>query len=102
MGANNTTNHLVLLGDSTIDNKFYVEKGQPAIIDQLREKAGERGWQATSVAVDGHSISHIVTQLTRIPTDATHLFVSIGKIYSVCLFFELKTMFNYFEVEMMR
>ena len=74
--------HLVLLGDSTIDNKFYVEKGQPAIIDQLRAKAEERGWKATSVAVDGHSISHIATQLTRIPTDATHLFVSIGRSHS--------------------
>ncbi|CAF2373918.1 unnamed protein product [Rotaria sp. Silwood2] len=70
--------HLVLLGDSTLDNRFYVGKGNPAIIDQLKLKAKERGWNATSVAVDGHSISHISTQLTRIPQDATHLFISIG------------------------
>ena len=70
--------HLVLLGDSTLDNKFYVGKGELAIIDQLKAKAQERGWKATSVAVDGHSISHIATQLTKIPEDATHLFISIG------------------------
>ena len=71
--------HLVLLGDSTIDNKLYVGKGNPSVIDQLEEKAKERGWNATSVAVDGHSISHIPSQLTRIPEDATHLFISIGR-----------------------
>lgn len=71
--------HLVLLGDSTLDNGFYVGKGNPAIIDQLQAKAQEHGWKATSVAVDGHSISHIPNQLTRIPPDTTHLFISIGK-----------------------
>lgn len=70
--------HLVLLGDSTFDNRLYVGKGNPAIIDQLKLKAQERGWKASSVAVDGHSISHIATQLTKIPPDATHLFISIG------------------------
>jgi hypothetical protein len=78
--------HLVLLGDSTFDNKVYVGRGNPAIIDQLTLKAKGRGWNATSVAVDGHSISHIPTQLTRIPQDATHLFISIGKI---CNYFTL-------------
>jgi hypothetical protein len=72
--------HLVLLGDSTLDNGFYVGKGNPAIIDQLKLKAKERGWNATLVAVDGHSISHISTQLTRVPQDATHVFISIGRI----------------------
>jgi hypothetical protein len=72
--------HLVLLGDSTFDNRLYVGKGNPSIIDQLQQKAKEHGWKATSVAVDGQSISHIPTQLTRIPQDATHLFISIGRI----------------------
>lgn len=71
--------HLVLLGDSTIDNRLYVGKGNPSVIDQLGDKAKERGWNASSVAVDGHSISHIPSQLTRIPQDATHLFISIGR-----------------------
>ncbi|UJR10221.1 hypothetical protein I4U23_014434 [Adineta vaga] len=70
--------HIVLLGDSTIDNKFYVCKDELAIIDQLKMKAQERSWKATSVAVDGHSISHIPLQLTKIPQDTTHLFISIG------------------------
>ncbi|CAF3600185.1 unnamed protein product [Rotaria sordida] len=82
--------HLVLLGDSTIDNRFYVGKGNPAIIDQLKLKAKERGWNATSVAVDGHSISHISTQLTRIPQDATHLFISIGGNDALCYMQRLK------------
>jgi hypothetical protein len=69
---------IVLLGDSTFDNRVYVGKGNPAIIDQLKQKVKERGWNATSVAVDGHSISHIPQQLTRIPDNATHLFISIG------------------------
>jgi hypothetical protein len=71
--------HLVLLGDSTFDNKLYVGKGNPSIIDQLRSKTNGRGWKATSVAVDGQAISHIPSQLERIPEDATHLFISIGK-----------------------
>jgi hypothetical protein len=75
--------HLVLLGDSTLDNGFYVGKGNPSIINQLRLKAKERGWNATLIAVDGHSISHIPTQLTRVPPDATHLFISIGRIHFV-------------------
>ena len=72
--------HLVLLGDSTLDNGFYVGKGNPSIIDQLTLKAKQRGWNATLVAVDGHSIAHIPNQLTRAPQDATHLFISIGSI----------------------
>jgi hypothetical protein len=75
--------HLVLLGDSTIDNKFYVGKGNPSVIDQLQTKVKERGWNATSVAIDGHSIGHIPSQLARIPQDATHLFISIGKARSI-------------------
>jgi hypothetical protein len=95
MGA--TIPHLVLLGDSTFDNGFYVGKDNPAIIDQLSLKAKERGWKATSVAVDGHSISHISSQLTRIPEDATHLFISIGNIFR-----ERENLFQLiFQVEMM-
>ncbi|CAF2139791.1 unnamed protein product [Rotaria magnacalcarata] len=85
-----TVTHLVLLGDSTIDNKFYVGKGNLPIIDQLKIKAQERGWNATSVAVDGHSISHISSQLTRIPQDATHLFISIGGNDALCYMQRLK------------
>jgi hypothetical protein len=81
--------HLVLLGNSILDNRFYVGKGNPDIIDQLTIKAKERGWNATSVAVDGHSLSHIPTQLTRIPQDATHLFISIGIICFILFYSEI-------------
>ncbi|CAF0964801.1 unnamed protein product [Adineta steineri] len=69
--------HLILLGDSIFDNGSYV-RGQPAVIDQLKSKVKEHGWNATLVAVDGHVLSHVTDQIKRIPKDATHLFVSIG------------------------
>ena len=71
--------HIVLMGDSTIDNRLYVGKGNPSIIEQLQSRVQERGWKATSVAVDGQSIEHIPQQMKSIPDDATHLFISIGK-----------------------
>lgn len=76
----NRMQHIVLLGDSSLDNKYYVEKGNPSIIDQLQLKMSERGWKASSVAQDGHSISHICQQSKRIPPDSTHLVVSVGSI----------------------
>jgi len=77
MGAAIRT-HVVLLGDSTFDNKFYVGKGNQSIIEQLTDKTFEKGWNASSVAVDGQAMCHIRTQLERIPPDATHLVISIG------------------------
>ena len=70
--------HLVLLGDSIFDNGVYV-RGKPSVINQLQSKIKEQGWKATLLAVDGNVLSHITQQITRIPKDATHLFVSIGK-----------------------
>jgi hypothetical protein len=68
--------HLVLLGDSTIDNAAYV-RGGPAVIDQVR--AGlPPGWRATLLAVDGSRIEDVHRQLGRVPEDATHLVLSIG------------------------
>ena len=94
MGAANP--HLVLLGDSTLDNKLYVGKGNPAIIDQLHQKTRERGWNATSVAVDGHSVAHISTQLKRIPNDSTHLFISIGIIELMFALCKIKSLIEIF------
>jgi hypothetical protein len=71
--------HLVLLGDSIFDNGSYVDRGQPAVIDQLKSKVKDQGWNATLVAVDGHVLSHVADQIEKVPRDATHLFVSIGK-----------------------
>ena len=71
--------HLILLGDSIFDNGSYVGRGQPAVIDQLQAKVKDQGWNATLVAVDGHVLSHVADQIKKVPRDATHLFVSIGK-----------------------
>lgn len=81
--------HLILLGDSIFDNRSYVGRGQPAVIDQLKAKAKDQCWNATLLAVDGNVLSHVADQLEKVPKDATHLFISIGKIHFIL--FDIKT-----------
>jgi hypothetical protein len=68
--------HIVLLGDSIFDNARYVPD-RPAVIDQVRRSL-PRDWQATLLAVDGHVTADVHTQILQIPSDTTHLFVSVG------------------------
>lgn len=68
--------HLVLLGDSILDNSFYVP-GEPAIIDQVRRLLPERD-KVTLLAVDGSTTKDVKKQLTRISDDATQLVLSVG------------------------
>jgi lysophospholipase L1-like esterase len=68
--------HTVLLGDSIFDNAPYVAGG-PAVIDHLQQQLPE-GWRGTLLAVDGSITSDVPYQLRRLPSDASHLFVSIG------------------------
>jgi lysophospholipase L1-like esterase len=68
--------HLVLLGDSIFDNKSYVNGGKDTIAN-LHEQM-PAGWSATLLAVDGDVADGVARQLTRLPADATHLFVSVG------------------------
>ena len=68
--------HIVLLGDSIFDNARYVPD-RPPVIEQVR-RGLPLGWQATLVAVDGHTVEDIVLQLPRVPAAATHLVLSIG------------------------
>lgn len=68
--------HVVLLGDSIFDNALYVP-GEPPVIEQVR-RGLPPGWKGTLVAVDGHMVEGIATQLPRVPSDATHLVVSVG------------------------
>jgi hypothetical protein len=68
--------HLVLLGDSILDNGAYVAGG-PAVIDQVRGCL-PAGWKATLCARDGDVLQDILGQLDRMPRDATHLVVSAG------------------------
>lgn len=68
--------HLILLGDSILDNAAYVGGG-PDVVRQLRAALPE-GWRATLLAVDGDTASGVAAQLARLPADASHLVVSAG------------------------
>lgn len=68
--------HAVLLGDSIFDNRFYTD-GDPDVVSHLRTLLEPEG-QATLLARDGALISEVPNQLARIPSTASHLFVSMG------------------------
>ena len=68
--------HIVLLGDSVFDNAAYVG-GAPDVVQQLRTVLPDL-WEATLLAVDGHVIADVPRQLGQLPSNATHLVVSVG------------------------
>jgi hypothetical protein len=68
--------HVVLLDDSILDNGAYVGTG-PAVIDQLATGL-QAGSRATLRAVDGSMTQDVAQQLGSLPSDATHLVVSVG------------------------
>ncbi len=68
--------HLVLLGDSTLDNRPYTDGG-PAVIDYVVSHLGE-GSTASLLAVDGDMMQDVVRQLETLPSGATHLVLSVG------------------------
>jgi hypothetical protein len=68
--------HIVLIGDSILDNGAYV-RGGPDVVRQLRAKLPE-GWRATLLARDGATTSEVARQLAALPDDSTHLVVSVG------------------------
>jgi hypothetical protein len=68
--------HIVLLGDSIFDNAAYT-LGGPDVISQVRECLPQ-GWKASLLAVDGSTTDDVSKQLNRLPTDATHLVLSVG------------------------
>ncbi|HEY0045047.1 MAG TPA: GDSL-type esterase/lipase family protein [Allosphingosinicella sp.] len=68
--------HVVLLGDSIFDNGAYV-RGGPDVVDQVREVL-PFGWKATLLAVDGATSRDVPRQVARMPSDATHLVLSVG------------------------
>jgi len=68
--------HVILLGDSIFDNARYVPGG-PSVVEHLG-KSLPPGWRATLLAIDGSVAADVVSQLGRVPADATHLVVSAG------------------------
>jgi hypothetical protein len=75
-GEFNALAHVILLGDSILDNQSYVQPG-PAVVEQLRSRLPHD--TITLLAVDG-SITTEVTddQLPKLPQNATHLIISTG------------------------
>jgi hypothetical protein len=65
--------HVVLLGDSILDNRAYTGGG-PEVAAQVRK----HGLRCTLAAVDGSIVADVPGQLARAPADATHLVVSAG------------------------
>jgi lysophospholipase L1-like esterase len=67
---------IVLLGDSIFDNGFYTDGG-PDVVSQVRELLPE-GSSVSLLAVDGSTTEEIPSQVERIPSDATHIVLSVG------------------------
>ena len=68
--------HIALLGDSILDNGGYTSGG-PDVISQLREML-PRSWRASLLAVDGSMIADLPDQLVKLPSDTSHLVITIG------------------------
>jgi hypothetical protein len=68
--------HIVLVGDSILDNRAYTEGG-PDVVSQVQELL-PHGSHATLLAVDGSTTEDIRSQAQRIPSDATNLVLSAG------------------------
>jgi hypothetical protein len=69
--------HVVLLGDSVLDNAGYLRGGGPDLVAQLRVRLPP-GWRATLLARGGSVAADVPAQLGRLPPDATHLVISAG------------------------
>ena len=68
--------HIVLLGDSTCDNGRYTNDGLD-VVSQVRRHL-PKGWRASLLALDGATTEHVRSQLQRVPSDASHLVLSVG------------------------
>jgi hypothetical protein len=69
-------NHLVLLGDSTLDNKAYVPPGRD--VTALLKRALPQSWTVSLLAFDGAVIADVEKQVRSLPGDATQLLISVG------------------------
>ena len=68
--------HIVLLGDSILDNKAYVGR-EPDVISHL-QKMMPLDWEASLKAVDGSLVENVSGQLLKSPPQATHFIISVG------------------------
>jgi len=68
--------HVVLLGDSVFDNQRYVSAGG-SVVELVRNEIPANA-KVTLLATDGHTTLDVAAQLQKLPSDTTHLVLSIG------------------------
>ena len=68
--------HVALLGDSILDNRAYT-RGEPDVATHLRQLLSQ-ATPVTLCAIDGSTTADMSVQMAGIPSDASHLVVSIG------------------------
>ncbi len=68
--------HIVLLEDSIFDNRAYTD-GAPDVVGHLRELL-PAAWRATLCAVDGSTAAGLSEQLASVPSNGSHVVISIG------------------------
>ncbi len=68
--------HLVLIGDSILDNQSYVPD-QPCVTDQVQALLDDT-WQVTCLATDGDRVVETLAQIEQLPVHSTHIVVSAG------------------------
>jgi len=77
IGVSDAAAHIVLLGDSTLDNARYLEPGEQSVEAQLERRCKERGWGMTLLAQDGSTLDDVAcNQIPFIPDCATHIVLS--------------------------
>jgi len=71
--------NIVLLGDSIFDNEVYVHSHADSVPGVLERRFGNinKEWKVTHRAVDGAVMASIDKQIPKIPSNATHIFMSI-------------------------
>ena len=71
--------HVVLVGDSILDNGLYVHRDHPDVVQHLQSKIKRFNWTATNCAVDGAITKHVIRdQISTIPPNATTVVISCG------------------------
>jgi lysophospholipase L1-like esterase len=68
--------HITLIGDSIFDNKAYVGSGR-SVIEHLHQQKPKE-WMTTLRAVDGSVADGVSRQVSQIPDETTHIFLSVG------------------------
>jgi len=68
--------HIALLGDSVFDNRAYTGR-EPDVVGHLR-KILPNPWRASLCAVDGSTTADLEAQLPGVPSDASHVVISLG------------------------